>query len=355
MHVLFLPDYGQHNPYQADLVRALGRYGVKVLSVGIIDHPLLDVVRARSKLDVLHLHWTSPFLISRRRSRSLIQATIFLLVLLWLKLIGVKIVWTVHNLTDHERQDPHLEQFFNRVLSRVCDQIIVHCSFAREAITRTYCLPDQIGARISVIPHGSFVETYANAISQGQARRRLGFGGQETIFLYFGKIRPYKGVLQLIDAFKMLENGQARLVIVGEPTNETIKAQLEGRCYGDERIHTYLEFVPEGDIQLYMNAASVVVLPFQNILTSGTLMLAMSFGKAIITPRLGCTSEVMDSQGGFIYDPTEEKGLLRAMRGALSADLTAMGQLNYERAKQFDWNSIARQTCEVYNRCLEQL
>jgi glycosyltransferase involved in cell wall biosynthesis len=130
-----------------------------------------------------------------------------------------------------------------------------------------------------------------------------------------------------------------------------IGMELMERCRTDSRISLFSKFIPDEDVQLYMNASSVVVLPYQDILNSGTALLAMSFAKAVIIPRLGCVPEVLSSQGGFLYDPGEENGLLRAMQQALVADLAAIGQHNYHRAKHFDWNVIARQTYEVYRRC----
>jgi beta-1,4-mannosyltransferase len=354
MRVLFLPNYGPDNPYQKELAQALEKYKVKVSPGGHIDRaPLRGVIRLCGKLDVLHLHWTSPFLLSRRRSRSLVKATLFLLTLLWVKLVGVKIVWTVHNLTDHERQDPGLERFFNRILCRIYDQIIVHCSFARDAIQRDYRLPDQVLSKVSVIPHGNFVGSYENHLSQSQAKQRLNLDDRETVFLFFGQIRPYKGVCHLISAFQKLDDPRARLLIAGRPADETIKSELERRQQ-DKRIRLHLTFVPEEDVQLYMNAADVVVLPFQAILSSSTVLLAMSFGRAIITPRLGCMAETLDERGAFLYNPKQEDGLLLALQEALGADLAEMGKRNYERARRFDWHQIAQKNYAVYQRCFAQ-
>jgi len=97
-----------------------------------------------------------------------------------------------------------------------------------------------------------------------------------------------------------------------------------------------------------MNAADVVVLPFQDILTSGSALLAMSFGKPVIAPRMGCIPEALDRKGVFLYTHNEEEALLRAFQQASLADLAAMGKYNYRKAKRFDWNEIAQKTCELY-------
>ena len=179
----------------------------------------------------------------------------------------------------------------------------------------------------------------------------LKLGNEEFVFLFFGIIRPFKGVFRLIDTFGRLRSRQIRLLVAGQPSNEMSRVELIEHCQLDDRILTSLQKVPVEDVQLYMNAADVVVLPYQDTLTSGSVLLAMSFGKAVIMPRIGCIPEVVDSQGGFLYSPHDEEGLLRAMQQALSADTATMGKYNYARAQSFDWVEIAQETCVVYCRC----
>lgn len=352
MRALFLPDGTKSNPYQRELAQALERYDVHVtLGNGVSRLPILGAIRAHGKPDVLHLHWTHGFMVADSSAKTIIKAFRFLVELFIVRCLGIKIVWTVHNLLEHERRHPRLELFFNRILIRFYDQLIVHCSFAQEAVIQTYRLPDRLKSKISVIPHGHYIDSYENQITQEQARTKLGLGKEDIAFLYFGQIRPYKGVPQLIDAFQKLKSLRARLLIVGKPVNEAIRAELMARSQSDDRIRAFLKFVPDEEVQLYMNAADVMVLPYQDILTSGGALLAMSFGKAVIIPNIGCVPEVLDSQGGFLYDPNEGKGLLKAMERALEADLAAMGQHNFDRAKDLDWDGIAQKTVEVYRRC----
>ncbi|HEY8416200.1 MAG TPA: glycosyltransferase, partial [Thermaerobacter sp.] len=126
------------------------------------------------------------------------------------------------------------------------------------------------------------------------------------------------------------------------------RAEIEAAMEGDGRIRPVLEHVPDGDIQLYMNAADAVVMPYEEIFTSGTVVLAMSFGRAVVAPRQGCLAEVVDGEGGILYDPADPAGLEGALRRALAADLAAMGRHNRERAAHWDWDTIARMTRDAY-------
>ncbi len=105
-----------------------------------------------------------------------------------------------------------------------------------------------------------------------------------------------------------------------------------------------------------MNAADVVAFPYKNILTSGAVMLAISFGRACLAPRKDCITEVLDYQGAFLYDPTLKSGLLRSMQEAIRRkDLTSgMGEYNYQKSKSWSWDHVAKKTLDVYKACLEE-
>ena len=98
-----------------------------------------------------------------------------------------------------------------------------------------------------------------------------------------------------------------------------------------------------------MNAADVVVFPYRDVLTSGALLLAMSFGKACIAPRIGCMGDVLETSGGFLYDLSDENGLPDALARALQENnrLAAMGQRNLCQAEKWNWDHRAEW---VYNQ-----
>src|SRR5438093_8779378 len=103
MKVLFLPDWSSGNPYQQKLAEALERCGVRVtLGDGIGRLPILGAIWTY-RPDILHLHWTQPFSIRSKRVKSAMAILRFVIELLTARLLGFKLVWTVHNLFQHER------------------------------------------------------------------------------------------------------------------------------------------------------------------------------------------------------------------------------------------------------------
>lgn len=359
VHVPFTPD----NPYQALLIQALQAQGIDAVPAAKSKHAglfarifvLHKFINLSDKMDVLHIHWVSSWFNPGQKTRSgffsqavsVIMSSLVICELALLKLRGVKLVWTVHNLVKHERHGVSRELFFCRILARLVDQMIVHCPEARDLVMQAYRLSD--GDKITSIPMGNYM-CYENAISPAEARDRLALDPANRVFLFFGMIRPYKGILQLIEAFKLLDDSQARLLIVGSSRTKDFEQQVEQAAQADARIQLILAYVPDEDIQLYMNAADVVVLPFEDVLSSSSVVLAMSFGKTVIAPPIGCVADTLEGTGNVVYDPAAENGLRGALEKALTLDLDHIGAENLRQSIENDWGTVAQKTTEVYRR-----
>ena len=125
----------------------------------------------------------------------------------------------------------------------------------------------------------------------------------------------------------------ARLVIAGRAWTRATRQRIAPLAAADARVRLDLGFVPDEELQVYLRAADVVAAPFLEIFTSGSVLLAMSFERAVIAPRRGCVAETLDDAGGLLYDADDPRGLERALRAAMTADLEAMGRHNGERAR----------------------
>ena len=359
--VLAMPDYRDVNPYQLHLEEALEDRGVTITTDGRGGRwfPVLQNLRAHGVPDVLHVHFFHQLMVASIFSgpwppvTSVLLSTRLVVELLVTKLLGTTLVWTAHDLMNHERRAMRTELVFKHLIIRfLCDDVVVHCEGAKDVVTDTYRLPDETREKMTVVPHGHFIDDYPNDVSRADARRQFGYGEDETVFLFFGWIRRYKNVPLLIETFQQLDDPDARLLVAGNPRTDDLEAAVTDRATTDDRVQTVLEFVPDEAIQRYMAAADVVVLPFrtdkQSLLTSGSALLAMSFGKPLIAPQIGCLGEAFDERGGIPYESTEPQALEAAMRDALDADLATMGRHNFRVAKRRDWESIAECTHRIY-------
>jgi glycosyltransferase involved in cell wall biosynthesis len=117
---------------------------------------------------------------------------------------------------------------------------------------------------------------------------------------------------------------------------------------GSPRIQFEPRFVAPADLQVFFNAADAIVLPFRDVLTSASLVLAMGFGRMVVAPRLGCIPDYADAEGCVLYEASREGALDAAMQEALSRDTEACGRHNMARARALDWAAMAQQTASVY-------
>jgi glycosyltransferase involved in cell wall biosynthesis len=350
LRVLFMPVPRAGNPYLSELARGLAAHGVTV-STGRGYAQLLPFLQAalkRPRPEIFHLHWTQPYLHwprSSRLSRLLAWRLVFQLRVLRRR--GVRIVWTVHNLGAHERGDKGAELHVSRRIAALCDALIVHCEEARRRVIDELDVPAERRERVVVVPHGHYLDAYPGGVTREQARSSLGLGNHERVLLLFGAMRAYKGAIQLLDAFRGIDDGNARLILAGAPFTDGLRRGIEAAAARDERVITRLQFVPDEDVPRLMRAADVAVVPFRDVLTSGSVALAMSFGLAVVAPRLGCLPESVADGGAFLYDPAAPDSLAAALRDALAADLAAMGRRNLDHIGALPWELVAELTIRL--------
>lgn len=354
LKIVHFPRY--NNPYQDLLLSHLKEIGLvavfgketRIRYLG--DVSILYNVIKDPDVHILHLHWPHRLLVDKGILRTFFRSVSFILQILIVKAIGKKVVWTAHNITNHEGKHTKLELFFTHIFAHLVDAIFVHCQTAKQKIFEVY----KVRNKITVIPHGNYLNVYSNSLSQNEARSLLNVSSTAMMFLFLGNIRPYKGVTELIESFRKIDKHDIKLVIAGRLDDHELAGRINGTINGTGNIKLISTFISDDDIQLYMNAADIVVLPYRNILTSGAVMLAMSFGKAIIAPKIGCLRDTLDNSGSFLYNSADKDGLLNALKKSIAArkKVGQMGYHNLDLAGQLGWRETALKTMQVYERCL---
>lgn len=314
--------------------------------------PIFSAYIQHQRPEIIHFHWTHAFFITKNPVMTIFRAMRILLEVALLKLFGAGLVWTVHNLFDHEQRHQKVDLIFHFVLARLVDNILVHFKSAKDEAIKKYKISKRDLKKIKILPHGNYINCYKNDLTKQEARRKLNLNIDNFLFLFFGSIKPYKGLNFLVQCFKKIDHPLARLFIVGHPIDEVYKTELMDLCASDQRIHTVLKYVPDEDIQKFMNVADLVVLPFHSIFSSGSVMLAMSFGKAILAPELGCIPDILDHKGSILYDPEDKHGLLSSMTIALKKDLNTMGLYNFKLANEYNWSMVSKRLFKVYKGIL---
>ena len=350
--MLFAPWYIQENPYQTQLSNSLISLGLQVEHTNCSTTSFFYTL-INKKINILHLHWLDHFFLLRSgKIKSIVKMILFIGQLFTFRFMNIKIIWTVHNLKNHKNNHLELDKLGSILVSRLAHGLIVHSDTAKNEIIKAFQL--KTDKKIFVVPHGNYIDVYENNISQVEARKRLNISESSLVLLFFGLIHPYKGVLELTKAMKQLNCQNICLLIAGKPCNEVIAEQLAQEAKGNTIIKFIPGLVPDEQVQVYMNACDAVVLPYKEFLTSGAVILAMSFGKACIAPRKGCINEILDDAGSFLYSPDIEDGLLQALNDAVQKkdDLSKMGKHNHKLASQWNWNYVAKKTLNVYDEII---
>ncbi len=347
-HVWLAP-FGDENPYQRELVARLRHQGFRITTRDWLSGIVASHFKRATRPRLLHHHWLPRFTCDWLGVRIIVG---FLLRIVATRLLGTRIVWTVHNLYEHEARWRRIDRWVTKVMVACSARLIVHSPTASRLVGEEFAIRSP--EKIVVIPHGNYLESYPRNLTREEARRRLGVPLDAHVVLFFGMIRAYKGVPDLIRAHKARANPGTVLVIAGKPAGADVTPMIEGLVEGDSTIVFRPGFVADDEVHVHLTAADVVVCPFTSILTSGSVVLAMSFGRPCIAPAIGCIPDFLDERGGFPYQPEEPGALAGALADAFARrdELEAMGRHNLARAREWSWERVGRETAAVYHAAL---
>lgn len=334
--VLYWPAYS--NPYQRLFYgRAADQYYAEPGDA----EAALSAVRANPRGGIcFHIHWLNRLFRDAQQSGDPAgHLAAFLAICDQIRAGGGKIAWTMHNLIEHESIDEAAERRFRSDLAQRADTVIVHGDRAAHAAVAEFETPQD---RVLNVPHGSYIGVYPNKVTQTEAQRALGLTDAETVFANVGQVRPYKGLNALVRAVLTIEGegARAKLVIAGN-ANADQRAALAEATGASRDIVTSLDRVPDDRLQIYLNAADFIVLPYRAILTSGSAILAFSFARPVIAPAIGALPElVQDGVNGLLYDPADAEGLANALRRAAATPAATRADMNaaaFRSATQLRW------------------
>jgi glycosyltransferase involved in cell wall biosynthesis len=220
-------------------------------------------------------------------------------------------------------------------------------------------------ASVSVIRYGINNAVPSTTLTCEEARQRLGLRKGERAILFFGNIAAYKGLEYLIAAFERIvaDGGDYRLIVAGRAKNASdpyvadIQERLNRKIVR-ERTVLRMEFIPDEEMELYLKAADVTVLPYTRIFQSGVLFLAYSFGLPVIASDVGSLREdVVEGETGFICKSEDlldlAKTIERYFASSLYRDLDShRGQIRMYIQERHSWDAVGERTRSVYAEVL---
>ncbi|HWW67384.1 MAG TPA: glycosyltransferase family 4 protein, partial [Solirubrobacterales bacterium] len=285
--------------------------------------------RRRADADVVHYQWLTvpaldPFLLPSRRPR----------------------VVTAHYILPprpSRRQVASARRLFGRM-----DAVVVHSEHGAAR------LRDEVGLdpnRVRVIPHGAF--DYLARLPKEKPLPPELEGAEGPVILFFGLLRPYKGLDTLLDAFHRLDGPE--LWIVGNPRMDVEPLRrLAAKAPG--RVRFLTRFVEDAEIPAIFRRADVVVLPYRDAEHSGVLYTGLAFGKPMVLSAVGGFPEAAE-QGAARLVPPEDPATLAAVLIELIDDEGARLELAAAAVRAaagpYSWDEAASRTLRLYRELRE--
>ncbi|WP_460454120.1 glycosyltransferase family 4 protein [Arenimonas aestuarii] len=314
--VLNYAPVAQMNPFQRLLYSRAAENGFAVVPALRFQH--LDVASWAGR-SVIHLHWLATLLdgVSTEAAASQ-RIEGFRADLARWKQAGHRILWTMHNVLPHDCDIPEAEIALRRVIVEGADVIHLLSRSSADEARRHYALPEE---KLFHVPHPSYEGWYANAGDRITARLDIGAEARDFVFVLFGSIQPYKGVLELVDAFEALRaevpERSLKLVVAGKPVDRDYLAAVSARMAGVHGARLVPNAMDERNIQSLFNGCDAVVAPYQRTLNSGVALLAATFRRPLVAPRAGGVLETYADDAALLYTGDAGDTLLDAMRRAL--------------------------------------
>lgn len=329
----------------------IGMYGSEVLR--------LDEVPTYEGLDWywrLSLYRAIQFLRRRRPKIVLLQwwtaatAHSYLAIALAARLIRAQVVIEVHESTDVGEAAVPLVNAYARVvmrqLARVLSGVVVHSKSDIDMVHRAY--PSLQRLPFSVVFPGPLEHAGHSGLDVASKSRRE---EDPVRFLFFGVIRPYKGIDELAAAFCSLIRDRERvhLTIAGEVWVDAEPALKIIRGTGETNYEILSGYIPDDRVKDLFEQADVVVAPYRRASASGPLNLAMEAGLPIVTTTVPALQEACQHYDGVFFADVED---VIGLRDAMQRSMTKVG---VRFGNPHSWDANADRYAEFFTRIDERL
>ncbi|MBI4547463.1 MAG: glycosyltransferase [Ignavibacteriae bacterium] len=257
-----------------------------------------------------------------------------------------RVMFICHNVVPHERRIGDV--LFTKFAFAFSDYFIVQSSIVRDDLLKF--VPN---AKYSIAPHPLY-EMFGLPLLKQDAKKRLNIIAGRVL-LHFGYVRPYKGLMVLIEAMKQIrdlepKNGDPLLLVVGEFYEDVSRYRRKVKELNLESCIRIVEsYVPTDQVATYFSAADVVVLPYLSATQSGIVQIAYNFNKPVIATNVGGLTEVVvEEKTGFLVPPNSPEALAEAVKRFYLERREEEFSTNVRiEKKKYSWENLVRQIEEL--------
>ena len=289
----------------------------------------------RERFDVVHFQGVGTPLLDQLFLKPLIR--------------HLPVVLTVHDVKPHYERFVSRASFIKRSL-QIPHRLIVHYENGKRQLVDHWGISAE---HIDVIPHG--IMPVQNPPAPTEAQKKLNLPSDCQIILFFGGIRPNKGLYILLKALEIVKSCNRRVLLV-------IAGGLLGRfnfeSYSDiirksdlsEQVQTFIQFIPEEEVDYFFAASDLVVLPYLKFeAQSGVLLRAYAHKKPVVVSDVGAIGELVSSDKvGLAVEPGNSEALAEAVTSVLGSLDKFQSCYGPELEKKYSWEHIAELTMRSY-------
>lgn len=313
------------NPYLDTWCRSAEQSGARLAPLSW----QLAIGRGGRPPDWVHLQWPERALRSPRRRRAALGGVRLVAATALARLRHARVLITAHNVRSHEASHPWLEGLLWAALSLIATDL--HVMTAAGAETFLHDHPGLRRTRRHIIPHGDYSAS-ATPLDRRTARRIAGVP-DGRVLITFGALRGYKGIDALLDAFEGTTTPGSTLIVAGRVLDPALRTRMDRLASTEAPLWMREDFLPDDELATLISAADWVVLPYRQVLNSGSLLLALTLHRPVLVPDTPTFREVGARVGS---------GWVRYYDGELSAEaLDALGPAP-SVAPDLEWCSWTR-------------
>jgi glycosyltransferase involved in cell wall biosynthesis len=303
--------------------------------------PTLPGADARFILDVMNpVTWVRAGLAARKYDAVILVWWVWLFALPYLTILALlprrtRVILQCHNIGDKEPA-AWKRWLTDRVLRRG-DVLVVHAKTEADDAARR-------APRRTIVTTFLPVHELGGAIpSRDDARRTLDLHG--NVALFFGHVRPFKGLDIALRAWPLLTS-ETTLLVAGEAW---WKSEEEYRRLASTNVRFDFRFIPDAEIATYFAAADVVLAPYRIEAQSGVALTAFHFARPVIATTVGGLPEIIDEgRNGMLVPPEDPAALAKAIDAFFARDdRDAMERHAAESARRYSWAEYGRLFSEL--------
>jgi glycosyltransferase involved in cell wall biosynthesis len=265
--------------------------------------------------------------------------------------LGIRIVWTLHDIEHHEGSG-WLDSVGYRLLASYADLCVVHDEWAAEQFVRRF---KGSRDRVVVMEHGNYDGVFPTAVARSTTLSRLNIDPVRRVLLCQGAVRPYKGFELAIEAAKKL-GANYHLIIAGRVMEPAYGESLRALAQNSDNITLLLESQSDQAVSDLFAACDCFLLPYAKITGSGSLLTTATLSRGFVATDLPYFRAALkqEPQAGVCFPVGSVSGLVEAVQTFFAKDVNTRHAAARRIADRVPWNEVVRPVAEWFHHTFPQ-